>query len=343
MNEDSDYSKALPDLERFTRQTLNEPPPASPDFKDAILAVSSASRGTCPRRESDETAKSSKLPYELKERVPGREWIFFDFSVGVDSIESGKGNVKSVIEPIKDSIIRLSMTLFGGAIPVLVFPIKDKMLKVQGFTDCHGKDEINTPLRTSRAESFCSVVREGDDDVAEFFQYQIKSCKGAPLDDMVTSNATVEGRRQNRSVLIQVIAEPTPVTPSRTYPYDSTYGPSRDHCLSYLGTQVHFNKAFAQNAYCACLTTPNEPHTNCVRKCLQVKRDKLILSAFNELREGTFLWCPAVWLQHRQCYKECGCDNAFIDYLLFSPMCGESFGCPAVGLSINLFNPCMKT
>lgn len=303
---------------------------------------------TCPRREKDESTNSTTSPYELKELSPGTEWLFYNYSVGERAIEPAKGDAKRVAEPIKNTIIKSSMELFGGRIPFVTLPIKDKMLNVQGFTDCQGSDKRNTAIRMGRAENFCAAVRTGNeaDFTADFFRHQIKSCAGAPLDKSVASNSTVEGRRQNRSVRVKVIPKSPRTTPSpkrktQSLPYDENYGPTHGNCLAYLGTKDLFNKAYANNAYCACTRTPDEPHNNCVRKCLATKRDKFVLNSYKHLLNKNILWCPSIWIHHRDCYKECGCDNSFISLEGFMPMCMESFSCSFVGLSIATLNACM--
>ena len=95
-------------------------------------------------------------------------------------------------------------------------------------------------------------------------------------------------------------------------------------------------------AICACTHTPDEPHNNCVRKCLQSKMWSFLAANAEDLRSGRFIWCPSIWKHHRECYSECACDNSFIGLEAFLLLCTETFSCPSVGLSIALFNACME-
>jgi len=125
------------------------------------------------------------------------------------------------------------------------------------------------------------------------------------------------------------------------YPYDPTYKPDGEHCFTYLLSSKYLNDAFANNAFCACTHTPEEPHNNCVRKCLQEKLRNFLASNAKDLEEGNFILCPSIWMHHRDCYHECGCKSEFIDYTAFMFMCEEKFTCPQVGLSIAAFNACI--
>jgi hypothetical protein len=133
-------------------------------------------------------------------------------------------------------------------------------------------------------------------------------------------------------------------------PYDPGFGPSSDHCAIYQSplAETWFTFSYRHNARCACQQTPDEPHNNCVRKCLQVKMRSLLssLDKSGAALPMTFPFeadpmCPDMWRQHVQCYKECGCANSFINYPIFSTMCRMPFPCFFVQGSIDWFNSCM--
>ncbi len=291
----------------------------------------SASGGGCPPREEGEIEASARSPCRLVERVPEKEWLLYDFRVGSGHVEPEKGDVYALAQPIEASIMR--GRLFA------VFPIEDKRLEVLGYTDCHGSDAVNRRLRESRAEDFCNAVKR-DKPFEDFFLHQILSCRSAPLESFAASNASREGRSKNRSVLIRVVSAKGPPSP---LPYDTKYNPRGLNCATYLLASKYLGDAFANNAFCACTHTPDEPHNNCVRKCLQEKLRVFLAANAKDLQAGRFIWCPSIWKHHRDCYRECGCDNQFVSYLAFRLMCADSYRCPAVGLSIAIFNPCMKT
>jgi hypothetical protein len=133
-------------------------------------------------------------------------------------------------------------------------------------------------------------------------------------------------------------------------PYDPNYGPSADHCEVYQSSLAKrwLTYSYRNNAQCACLNTPDEPHNNCVRKCLQVKmRGHLAMESlkgralpFTLPLEADPL-CHDMWEQHVECYRECECNNGFINYPVFSIMCRAPFPCLFVGGSIAWFNSCL--
>ncbi len=287
--------------------------------------------GSCPPRERGEREVSAASAYRLEEWAPEKEWLLYEFEVGSGDVQPAKGDVRALAEAIERSIL-------NGRVFV-VFPIEDKRLEVLGYTDCHGSDDINRKLRKSRAVNFCGAVKTGSEGDTMFFRNQLISCEGAPLRTYVASNAKREGRSKNRSVLIRVVA---PTGPSTTYPYNPNYKPDGLNCATYLFSSKYLGEEFANNAFCACTHTPDEPHNNCVRKCLQEKLRVFLARNAKELEEGRFIWCPSIWKHHRDCYKECGCDHSFIDFVGFLPVCTTKFSCAAVGLSIAVFNPCMS-
>jgi outer membrane protein OmpA-like peptidoglycan-associated protein len=293
-------------------------------------------QNACPPRQPGEEELSKSSPFRLEERSPGREWILYDFAVGSSELDAAKGDIFAVVRPIAKQFL-------AGRLVVLL-PMEGVKMEVLGFTDCHGTDETNARLRRERARNFCSTVRAVEPSnmtnlYDDFLSYQVESCEPAPLGEYVASNATPAGRQRNRSVLIRVVSQ----GPQTGLPYDPTYEPTPLNCSTYLLAERYFNESYAKNAYCACRTTPNDPHNNCVRKCLQEKLRRFMATNAAELESGQFVWCPSIWRHHRECYDECGCDNRFVDFRLFAPMCSELFPCSFVSGTIATFNNCMDT
>lgn len=142
----------------------------------------------------------------------------------------------------------------------------------------------------------------------------------------------------------------TAPTTTPSLPYDATYAPSASHCAIYQSplARTWFTYSYRNNAECACLNTPDEPHNNCVRKCLQVKMvaHLAMLSRAGAALPLTFPleadpMCHDMWEQHVECYRECRCNNKFINYPTFSVMCRMPFPCLIVGGSISWFNACI--
>jgi outer membrane protein OmpA-like peptidoglycan-associated protein len=290
-----------------------------------------APKKDCPEREPGEVKGSASSPYRLMERSPQQEWLIYDFRVGSSAVDSAKGDMAGLIEGIVNSLAKGHFVYVTGQDPV----------EVLGYSDCHGSPITNEKLRTERAANFCSAVQSHYSQAPKSFERFIRSCRAAPAGDYAASNATREGRSQNRGVLIRVLPPPASA-PTSPFPYDEKYGPIEGNCATYKATADFLNREYANNAYCACTHTPDEPHNNCVRKCLQSKLWPFLAANAEDLRSGRFIWCPTIWKHHRECYSECGCDNSFIDFVGFLPICTEKFSCPAVGLSIALFNKCME-
>ena len=153
----------------------------------------------------------------------------------------------------------------------------------------------------------------------------------------------------NKSIMRAPPGQTAPLTPS-SLPYDATYAPSAAHCAIYQSplARTWFTYSYRNNAECACLNTPDEPHNNCVRKCLQAKMVAHMawLSRAGAALPLTFPleadpMCHDMWEQHVECYRECGCNNEFINYPIFSVMCRMPFPCLIVGGSISWFNACI--
>jgi len=92
--------------------------------------------------------------------------------------------------------------------------------------------------------------------------------------------------------------------------------------------------------------TPDEPHNNCVRHCLQDKMWTLLANASrgrkpNDPPMDINIACPLIWKHHRDCYHDCGCASEFIDYLAFDAVCNIPLPCAVDSAAINLLNRCM--
>jgi len=107
-----------------------------------------------------------------------------------------------------------------------------------------------------------------------------------------------------------------------------------------------YTRALNANGSCSCLVTPDEPHNNCVRHCLQDKMWTLLANASrgrkpNDPPMDINIACPFIWKHHRDCYHDCGCASEFIDYLAFDAVCNIALPCAADSAAINLLNRCM--
>ena len=289
----------------------------------------------CPKlKPKGEVEASIAAPYVLHELTPKKEWVIHDFGVGVSKIVPGKGDIELLVDKITWRLAQGHFVYVTGQDPV----------EVLGYADCHvDKKYPNDRLRKERAANFCATLKDmmyaGGS--GKSYDNLISSCRAAPEGEYVATNATPEGRSQNRSVLIRVLP-PAAKPQTQALPYDEKYGPTDGNCLTYKASGQFLNREYASNSYCACTHTPDEPHNNCVRKCLQTKLWEFLAANANDLRAGKIVWCPTIWKHHVDCYSECMCDNRFIAFEGFLPMCLEAFGCQAVGLSIALLNKCMN-
>jgi Domain of unknown function (DUF4157) len=288
--------------------------------------------GACPAREPGETQASVNAPYDIVELSPQQEWVIYGFGVGSSTVDPAKGDIASLVEHIVWRLAQGHFIYVTGQDPV----------EVLGYSDCHvSKATPNERLRIERAANFCNAYKLSLFDRLgshKTFNRFISSCRAAPPGEYVASNATKEGRSQNRGVLIRVLP---PKAQTSSLAYDDKYGPTEGNCATYLGVEGFLSREYGHNAYCACTHTPDDPHNNCVRKCLQSKMWSFLAANAEDLRSGRFIWCPTVWKHHRECYAECMCDKSFIDYVAFAPLCTVKTGCPITGLTIALFNPCM--
>ncbi len=142
----------------------------------------------------------------------------------------------------------------------------------------------------------------------------------------------------------------------QSFPYDSAYGPSSSNCAAYQSTLARnfLTWTYRHNATCACENTPNNPKNNCVRKCLQVKMNTflsnlnksggVIGSCIDPIGLLDFTcpepYCSDLYNHHVECYRECGCTDAFIGYPAFWFMCEAPYPCFFVKKSIAWTNAC---
>ncbi|TFG90959.1 MAG: DUF4157 domain-containing protein [Candidatus Atribacteria bacterium] len=209
--------------------------------------------------------------------------------------------------------------------------------RLMGHEPTHVIQQKNTAMFTNTEQNRQNgFIAQSFENETERNSRAIKSSD--PLVNMPTSNKSI------------MRMSPEHTSSSSSLPYDTTYGPSTENCAIYqspLG-RTWFTYSYRNNAECACLNTPDEPHNNCVRKCLQVKM-RAHLARLS--RAGAALpltipleadpMCHDMWEQHVECYRECGCNNEFINYPTFSVMCRMPFPCFFVGGSISWFNACI--
>ena len=77
----------------------------------------------------------------------------------------------------------------------------DVSIDVHGYTDSTGSDAVNNPLSVHRAESVANFLTESGASYS-----QMKNVNGHGAANPVASNATAEGRQQNRRVEIYLYA-----------------------------------------------------------------------------------------------------------------------------------------
>lgn len=157
----------------------------------------------------------------------------------------------------------------------------------------------------------------------------------------------------NRSATVELVSTPTSTSGKGPQLPNADYAPTARNCNPYLQGEVedYLGTYFQQNAKSACLGTPNDAHNNCVRHCLQSKVADFVGLMKREQRpkasevqlppdEGTSR-CRTIWQNHVQCYGDCGCENVFVQFKYFFPMCDQPFGSDFVKWSIGRYNPCM--
>jgi hypothetical protein len=293
----------------------------------------------CPPVESGEKEEAAKAGLRLVERIPQQEWLIYGFPIGGSEISRAEAG--RFIYEIQRSLRQGHLVYVTGQDP----------LEVLGFSDCFTGPQVdNHVLRQLRATKFCAGVQDYYASTPKSYSDLIRFCGAAPADQYVGSNATRADRAQNRSILIRRVAAAKVLFQegSESFPYNPKFGPSKDHCAAYstgLARDI-LGRVYTKNAYCSCLVTPDEPHNNCVRDCLQGKMWNLLANASrnrkpNDPPMDINVACLAIWQHHRECYHDCGCASEFIAYEAFNAVCNMALPCAVDSAAINLVNRCM--
>lgn len=293
----------------------------------------------CPPMEPHEREEAAKAKLQLVERIPQQEWLIYGFPIGGTDISAGEAG--GFISAIVKSLMRGRFVYVTGQDP----------LEVLGFSDCFAGPKVdNRALRQARAANFCAGVKDHYEPTPKTYPALIRFCGPAPMDQYVGPNATRADRAQNRSILVRRVAAAKFrfEEGGESYPFDPKYGPSAAHCAAYKTPQARdiLGRVYTNNAHCSCMVTPDEPHNNCVRDCLQDKMWNLLANASRDRKPGDppmdiNLACPLIWKHHRECYHDCGCASEFIDYLAFDAVCNIALPCAVDSAAINLVNRCM--
>jgi len=294
---------------------------------------------TCPPIEPGELEEAAKAQLRLVERIPQQEWLIYGFPIGGTDISGAEAG--RFISEIVKSLMHGHFVYMTGQDP----------LDVLGYSDCFAGPHVdNRVLRQLRAANFCAGVK---DHYAAYPKTQatlVHSCEPAPADQYVGPNTMRADRAQNRSILIRRVAaaQVQYQEGNEVFPYDPKFGPSEAHCAAYVSDFARpiLGPVYTNNAHCSCLVTPDEPHNNCVRHCLQDKMWTLLANASpgrkpNDPPMDIDIACPIIWKHHRDCYHDCGCASEFIDYLAFYVVCNMALPCSVDSAAINLFNRCM--
>jgi hypothetical protein len=293
----------------------------------------------CPPIERDEREEAAKAQLRLVERIPQQEWLIYGFPIGGSEISGAEAG--RFISDIVRSLMKGHFVYMTGQDP----------LAVLGFSDCFAGPQVdNHVLRQRRAAKFCSGVKDHYASYPKAYPNLIRSCEPAPADQYVGSNATRADRAQNRSILIRRVAAAKVQFQegNQSFPYNPKFGPSEAHCAAYSSDLARdiLGRVYTHNAHCSCLVTPDDPHNNCVRNCLQDKLWTLLANAYrgrkpNDPPIDIDIACPIIWQHHRDCYHDCGCEREFIDYLAFHAVCNIALPCAVDSAAINLLNRCM--
>lgn len=293
----------------------------------------------CPPIEPNEKEEAAKAQLRLVERIPQQEWLIYGFPIGGSEISAAEAG--RFISDIVRNLMQGHFVYVTGQDP----------LEVLGFSDCFTGPRVdNHILRQLRAATFCIGVKDHYASTPKTYPALIRSCGPAPAGQYVGSNATPADRAQNRSILIRrvAVADSQFQEGNQSFPYNPKFGPSKAHCAAYSSGLARdiLGRVYTNNAHCSCLVTPDEPHNNCVRACLQEKMWTLLANAHrnrkpNDPPMDINIACPIIWKHHRDCYHDCGCASEFIDYLAFDAVCNIALPCAADSAAINLLNRCM--
>jgi Domain of unknown function (DUF4157) len=302
----------------------------------------------CPPMEPGEREEAAKAQLRLVERIPQQEWLIYGFPIGGSEISEAEAGL--FISDIARSLMRSHF----------IYMIGEDLVDVLGFSDCFAGPQVdNHVLRQLRAAKFCAGVWDNymstalrvlDPLASDNYPDMIRSCEPAPADQYVGSNATRADRAQNRSILIRRVAAAKVQFQegSQSFPYNPKVGPSEALCAAYEDARVRdiLGPVYSSNAHRSCLVTPDEPHNNCVRDCLQDKMWTLVANEYHSRKPNdppmdinTACWI--LWIHHRDCYHDCGCASEFIDYLAFNVVCNTPLPWAVDSAAINLLNRCM--
>jgi Domain of unknown function (DUF4157) len=292
----------------------------------------------CPPLEKGEREEAAKVQLSLVERIPQQEWLISGFPIGGSEISGDEAG------RFISSITRRMQSQY-------VYTIGQDPLEVLGFSDCVAGPRVdNQAIRTLRAGKFCAGVKDYYADAPKTYPALIHSCGPAPMDQYVGSNASRADRAQNRSILIRRLpAERVRFQEGKeSFPYDPKYGPGAANCAAYKSDIPRdiLGRVYLNNAHCSCMVTPDEPHNNCVRACLQDKMWSLLFNASRPRKPGEpspdlDSACVAIWTHHVDCYRDCGCAHQFIELLGFYGVCKNALPCALDSALINLANRCM--
>lgn len=298
----------------------------------------SAKADDCPPIEAGEKEEAATAQLQLVELIPQQEWLIYGFPIGGSQISLDEAG--GFIEQIVRSLMQGHFIYVTGQDP----------LEVLGFSDCFSGPRVdNHAIRQRRAANFCAGVKDHYEDAPKAYPDLIRSCEPAPADQYVGSNATRADRAQNRSILVRRVAANVQVQEENEgFPFSPTYGPSEAHCAAYSSDLARdiLGRVYTKNAHCSCLVTPDEPHNNCVRACLQDKMWTLLADAMRDRKPNDPPMdinsaCLIIWQHHRDCYHDCGCASEFIDYLAFDGVCNVELPCAIDSAAINVLNRCM--
>lgn len=294
---------------------------------------------SCPPMETGESEEAAKVQLSLVERIPQQEWLIYGFPIGASEISGAEAG--RFISNIVRSLMQGHFVYMTG----------QDSLEVLGFSDCFAGPKVdNHAIRQLRAAKFCAGVKDYYTDAPKTYPNLIPSCGPAPMGQYVGSNATPADRAQNRSILIRRIpAEKVQFQEgNERFPYDPKYGPSATNCAAYKSNIARdiLGRVYTNNAHCSCMVTPDEPHNNCVRACLQDKMWTLLAHASRGRKPGDppidlDSACLIIWNHHRDCYSDCGCASPFINFLAFYAVCNIALPCAVDSAAINLSNRCM--
>jgi outer membrane protein OmpA-like peptidoglycan-associated protein len=232
-------------------------------------------------------------------------------------------------------------------------------VRLDGFASQVGSDELNWGLSCDRALAVAAELMRpssGEPGIPSSF---ISIFAQGETNEFGTDD---ENRRVNIFTPILSVP-PTPISPSPETPpsecsprYNTHFTPSTGNCSIYSSPLAKrwLTFTYRHNAQCACENTPNNPKNNCVRKCLQEKM-RSFLSSLD--RGGAVIGscidpfglldfvcpeplCSDLHDHHIECYRECCCNDQFINYPTFLTMCEAPFPCSFVSTSIDWFNRC---